>query len=186
MFPVVGYGMSSFQKSVSGKIKHGLAGYRVDVLSASDIGVLDDDARWLLGYTEGRVLAGDTYARRSVLRPGEMKRILPNVLILEPEFSERGRLLDLRVRLMGTSVSWFYGEAGGNSVRGFDDDMATQRALETAALCCGAKEPVIGISFRINHSVPYFPVTVLMIPLAENGHDISHLFAHVAIGAEQK
>jgi hypothetical protein len=178
--------MSSFQKSVSGKIKHGLAGYKVNVLSALGVSTLGDDARWLLGYTRERVTPGEAYPRRSALNPAEMKPILPHVLILEPQVSERGKILDLRIRLMGTSVSWFYGEAGGNSVRGFDDDMATQRALETAALCHESGEPVVGTSFRINHSVSYFPVSVLMIPLAENGHDISHFFAHVAIGGEQK
>lgn len=186
MFPVVGFGVSSFQKSVSGKINHGLAGFRVDSLSAVGPGLLGDDASWLLSYTNGRISPGERFARRAALKPVEMKRILPDVLILEPQFSERASILDVRVRLMGTAVSWFYGEAGGHSVRDFDDDMATQRALEMAALCYKAGEPVVGTSFRINHSISYFPVTVLMIPLAEDGLHISHFFAHVSIGAQQK
>ena len=181
----LGLSMSSFKTSVSGKINHELAGFKVETIEAAGSGALGEDARWLLAHTRDRTEDGEPYARRSALNPASMKHVLPHIIMLEPQLSDSGKTLDVRVRVMGTSVTWFYGEAGGRSVREFSDDMAAQRALEMANLCFLSGQPVVGTSFRINHDVPYIPVTVLMIPVADDGVTISHFFAHVSIGAVQ-
>lgn len=178
--------MSSFQSSVSGKINHGLAGFDVTPLGAGESASLSDDAAWLLDYIHRRTGDGMRFAARAALNPAEMKRMLPYVLILEPSRSATGTLLDIKVRLMGTRVSWFYGEAGGGTVRNFADHVAAKRALELANICLDTMGPVVGRSHRKDPSVPYFGVTVLMVPLADDGHIISHFFAHVHIDSVEK
>lgn len=174
--------MSSFRKNISDKINHGLAGFKVATLATVGTDRLGPDALWLLEHVRGHIPEGERYARRTALNPAAMKKVLPDVLILEPQFAESGKILDVRVRVIGTGASWFYGEAGGQTVRAFDDDMAAQRALDMATQCMASGEAVVGTSFRINHDVAYYDVTVLMLPLAEDGMHISHFIAHASVG----
>ncbi|WP_262691700.1 PAS domain-containing protein [Kordiimonas aestuarii] len=176
--------MSSFGSDVSDKIRHSLAGFNIEAISEGGATNLSENAAWLLDYAAGKKAPEQKYPRRSDFNPVEMKHILPHVLILEPQMSMTNKILDIKVRLMGTAVSWFYGEAGGSTVRDFADSMASQRAFELVQYSFGCEEAVVGSSFKLNHSLPYHQVTVLLIPLAEDGQNISHFFVHVHITPE--
>lgn len=176
--------MSSFRSDVSQQIRHSLAEFSIFPVSDDGLGHLNDKARWLLDYALSKG-QGKRLPMRQDLSPADMKEILPDVLILEPQVEADGRLTDILVRLAGTNIATFYGQVSGKSLRELSDPMAAERGFEGVVETLRRREPVVGVSVKLNDNLPYFQVTVLFIPLVGENGEISQIFVHVMIEPEK-
>jgi hypothetical protein len=179
--------MSSFPSDISDQVQHSLAEFSIFSVKDDGLPYLGAAGRWLLNYADSKTGAG-RYPRRKELLPTDMKEILPDVLILEPQVDVSGRLEDIIVRLIGSRMASFYGQVSGRSLRELSDPMAAQRGFECVVQVLNSGEPVVGVSVKLNDDLPYFQVTVLLIPLAamDNDDEIGQVFVHVSIVPEKR
>lgn len=179
--------MSSFPSDISDQVQHSLAEFSIFSVNDDGLPYLSQSGKWLLDYATSKKGEG-RYPRRRDLLPTDMKEILPDVLILEPQVDPEGRLDDIIVRLIGSRMASFYGQVSGRSLRELSDPMAAQRGFECVIQVLNTGEPVVGVSVKLNDELPYFQVTVLLIPLAASGNEneIGQVFVHVSIVPEKK
>ncbi|NVJ99052.1 MAG: PAS domain-containing protein [Alphaproteobacteria bacterium] len=176
--------MSSFGRDISTLIHHSLADFAIFRASDDGIGYLCPDAKWLLEYALSKG-QGTRLPKRRDLSPADMTDVLPDVLILEPVIGEGNNLDDITVRLVGSNISSFYGQVTGQSLRKLSDSAAAKRGFDCVAASIATREPIVGVSHRLNDKISYFAVTVLAIPLVNDEGDISQVFVHVDIGPEE-
>jgi len=174
--------MSSFPRDISAKIQHSLAEFSISEVNSGNKDLLGQDASWLYSYAYRNVSIGGVPARAD-LSPNDMKHLLPDVMILEPQL-EGDTLTDIKVRLTGSRMAAFYGPVIDGSLRTLTSVTAVDRGFKCVAAVLASGQPVLGHSVKMSADLPYFQVTLLFIPLAGEGGTIDQVFVHFSATPE--
>ncbi len=135
----------------------------------------------LLGYFEGKT-GGARLPRRSDISPHELKPFLPELFIFQLLYGADGKLEDLLVQLMGTTVAGFYGEITGQTVRqGAPSRLVTERILAACHRILESGEPVVAEASSLSEEKNHLRVQVLYVPLSEDGKLIDRICGHVHV-----
>ena len=129
----------------------------------------------LLDCVYARVAPGALPSRGDIV-PGDFKTHLPYVFLLDVDSDENDRLLDVRVRLLGTELVHHYGEVTGQSFKTYRDAGVRSRVFDQCQKLLQTREPcaieVKGISAEKWHVT----VNVLYIPVSRDGRRIDQAF----------
>ncbi|SDD68213.1 PAS domain-containing protein [Kordiimonas lacus] len=175
--------MSSFPRDISAKIQHSLAEFSVSDVNSGNRDLLGPEASWLYDYAYRNVPTGGV-PMRADLEPNDMKHLLPDVMILEPEI-ENGSLADIKIRLAGSRMTSFYGPVSGASLRSLNNATVVDRGFKCVAAVLTSGQPVLGHSVKMSADLPYFQVTLLFIPLVDENGKIDQIFAHFSAAPER-
>ncbi|MFC4348222.1 PAS domain-containing protein [Kordiimonas lipolytica] len=168
--------MSSFPRDISSKIQHSLAEFSIAEVNSGNKDLLGRDASWLFAYAYRNVSIGGVPVRAD-LSPSDMKHLLPDVMILEPQM-DGDTLTDIKVRLTGSRMSAFYGPVVDGSLRTLNSATAVDRGFKCVAAVLASGQPVLGHSVKMSADLPYFQVTLLFIPLLGESGSIDQILVH--------
>ncbi len=174
--------MSSFPRDISAKIQHSLAEFSIAEVNSGNRDLLGRDAAWLFAYAYRNVGIGGVPARAD-LSPNDMKHLLPDVMILEPQI-DGDTLADIKVRLTGSRMAAFYGPVVDGSLRTLNSATAVDRGFKCVAAVLASGQPVLGHSVKMSADLPYFQVTLLFIPLVGDDGVIDQIFVHFSATPE--
>ncbi|NVJ71345.1 MAG: PAS domain-containing protein [Alphaproteobacteria bacterium] len=172
--------ISSFEKSevVVDHVRGGLAEWCF--VDTKEYRARFADIDRVLRYFEDKT-KGKRLPRRSDVVPSELKDVLPDICFMAPVFDPAGVIEDITVQLMGTNVVSFYGEMTGKSVFEHPSSQIGQRILASMTKAIRDREPVTTFANSLSDEKSHLQVSVLYIPMAENGKDIDRFFMHVGV-----
>ena len=87
----------------------------------------------LVEYLAAKAPAGALPCRQDI-RPTEIKNLLPDFFMFDV-ICKKAVLSDLKIRLLGTKISRYYGDLSGQSVHAFENKAAVQRIFTCATKC---------------------------------------------------
>lgn len=134
----------------------------------------------ILTYFENKT-QGQRLAKRSDVNPSDLTIHLPQIAILSAIYDDEGAVNDIEFDLLGTKVVLFYGEITGTRVSKHSSKQISQRAINSARQCVALREPIIVTSKTLSEEHSYLSVTVLYIPLSQDGELIERLFAYIKV-----
>ena len=135
--------------------------------------VVDKDLRYFEGKTGGSRLP-----RRGDLKPEELKPILPEVALVEPLYDEGGVFTDVRGLLEGTKLDSFYGSITGKLMSEYPNKLVSDRILQACQRCVEIAKPIVVTADALSDQKNFLAITVLYIPMSENGTLIDRIFIH--------
>lgn len=137
----------------------------------------------LLRYFEEKT-EGSRLPRRADISPRDLKKFLPELFIFQVLYDDAGKVEDLLVQLMGTTVANFYGEITGQTVSdGAPSPEVTERIFVACRSMLASGRPVVAEVSSLSEEKNHLRVQVLYIPMSEDGTLIDRIcgYAHVSL-----
>lgn len=132
---------------------------------------------WDLSYFEAKT-HGVRLPSRADLKPTELTKILPEVALFKPLFAPDGELDDLKILLLGTDLDRFYGAFTGKNVSEHPNPQVFNRIMQASRHTIELREPVVVRAMALSISQVHITITVLYVPMSEDGTAIDRLFVH--------
>ena len=144
--------------------------------------VRTDDARvdGILGYFENKT-QGRGMPKRSDINPTEIVEYLPEIIIMTLQYDDNSTLQDMAFDLVGTKMVSFYGELTNTLLSEHPSKHIREQSLKSAQACVTSREPLIVTSETLSDKEYQLGVTVLYVPLSENGDVIDRLFTYIQV-----
>ncbi len=135
--------------------------------------VVDHDLRYFENQTGGARLP-----RRDDLKPGDLTSVLPEIALVEPVYDAAGGFVDAMGLLEGTKLDSFYGPMTGKLISEYPNKLVSARILQACKHCVEIAKPVVVSSDILSDQQNYLAITVLYVPMSENGTTIDRIFIH--------
>ena len=146
----------------------------VTALSPADLRAIPA-FRSVIAYFDAKT-GGTRLPSRADIVPADLKPHLPKIFIWDMDTDTDGTVHDIRIRLLGTEVAYFYGESTGVSFLDYPEPGVAERAfavarrmMETPAVM-GYR--VRGITTEKRHVALY----VCYVPLSTDGVHVNQVF----------
>lgn len=135
--------------------------------------------RVLVEYFEKKT-AGKRFANRADLNPMEIVKYIPNVVLFDLVYDDKGEIDDVVFRLLGTKVASFYGDWTGKSLKG-DELQATHpesnlRLLKEIDFILDTRKSITTVSKHYSKDRPFIQIDTLKIPFSQSGNAIDKIF----------
>lgn len=155
----------------------------IELADSADDPRASEAARALMQLFEVRT-GGTRLLKRTDFTPMDIKKYLPNIIILDLVFGENGKVRDGTVRLMGSALAGFYGEYTGRSVLEHPSKSG-DRFIRSAQLAVDANGTVIGGAEQAAPDQPYYKVETLVMPVVDEADAIVQMLCHVQLFTPQ-
>ncbi|PCI64297.1 MAG: hypothetical protein COB37_01560 [Kordiimonadales bacterium] len=127
----------------------------------------------LIEYLASKAPDGSLPCRKDV-RPTDIKNLLPDFFMFDVVRKET-LLTDLKVRLLGTKISRYYGNHTGESVHAFENKAAVQRIFACVTECIDKRDNVaVEVSGR-SLQRDNVKINVLYCPLSDQDSVITQI-----------
>jgi len=113
---------------------------------------------------------------RKHMRPQDLVSHLPNIVLLDIIRDEDGAISDIKTRLEGTEVAFFYGDITGHSVTRLPSGEARDRVFFYADILDEFNKPIVSRLSEIRSDRPLVSAHGVYIPLAEDGITMDKIF----------
>ena len=134
----------------------------------------------LLQYFTNKT-AGRRLVCRADVSPRDLKKFLPEIFMFQIIY-ENGKVKDLLVQLIGTTVANFYGEITGMTVReGAPSPLVTERIMAACHRVLETRAPAVAEASSLSEEKNHLRVRVLYIPMSEDGTHIDRIFGHAHV-----
>lgn len=131
----------------------------------------------LFGYWASRRCGGKLPGRRD-LHPGDIKRLLPTLSLIDVEPDP----LDFRVRLAGTALYDVYGrEITGRRLGDIYNSSASDYWRTELAKVVADGRPAVGVHNLAWRGASHLSILWLRLPLASNGGDVDMILGYDAV-----
>lgn len=155
--------------------KHWLEDF--SIVDAEEVRQHNDAVDTILKYFEQKT--GDArLPRRDDLQPMELKQYLPQVGLFEPIYDDDGQLVDADIPLLGSRLDDFYGHMTGKRVKDFPQAQVAMRIIQACRQCVSLKRPIIVKAQSLSDEKNFLAITVLYIPMSNDGETIDRIFLH--------
>ena len=144
-----------------------------------DLADLTKAQKALVEYFEKKT-AGKRLANRADLNPVEIVKYIPNVILFDLVYDDKGEVEDVIFRLFGTEVASFYGDWTGKSLKG-DELQITHpesnlRLMKEINFILDSKKSITTLSKHYSKDRPFVQIDTLKIPFSQNGNVIDMIF----------
>lgn len=138
-----------------------------------------------LRYFEEKT-GGGRLARRADLKPEELTAILPEIAIFQPIYDATGRVVDVKALLEGTKLDSFYGSITNKLISDYPYKAVGDRILLACKRCVEVAKPIVVVSDTLSAQKDFLAITVLYIPMSEDGTVIDRIFIHNQIKSRHR
>lgn len=140
--------------------------YHFRIFSAAEIPGINPVADQVLAYWESR-RRGESLPRRDDIRPQEIKRALPHLVLLDliPD-EEAVHGFRLMTRLIGTHVAQYFGEITGQDIAEMENEAAARRIYHLCALAREHRQPFLSVVRGFAPGREHLDAYALYMPLA--------------------
>lgn len=115
--------------------------------------------------------------RRTDFSPAYLREFLQDLMILELRFDKSRQVSDAIVRLMGTSLVAFYGEATGKSVLEHPSQ-AGARAIRTAEEARQSRKTMVSRVVQARPDRPTIDIRSMLVPIENNEGRVVQALVH--------
>lgn len=121
---------------------------------------------------------------RADIRPSNLKQFLNRVVLMDvvPTNQDFG----LKVKLIGTHVTAFYGELSGMDIHDMENKEAAKRIYKSCATMLKQSEPVLSVISGISEDKVHLEAYALYMPLYNDAGKIDKIMASVDIKSLSK
>lgn len=146
----------------------------------NDFSKLTNLQKNLIKYLEEKT-EGKRLAKRADINPVDLKSSLPFITLLETTCDDNKQLCTVKIKLMGSGLTHFYGENTGVIIRRPEENETTEpfpeeiveRIFSSVTALITHRKPVRVYSKEYSKNLNFLQVCSIMIPLSENGTDIT-------------
>ena len=158
-----------------------------EITSVEDVADLTKAQRVLVEYFEKKT-AGKRFANRADLNPMEIVKYIPNVILFDLVYDDKGAVEDVNFRLFGTEVANFYGDWTGKSISNEDFQNtypeSNLRLLKEINFILDSKKSITTVSKHYSKDRPFIQINTLKIPFSQDGDTIDMIFMFFAQSSE--
>lgn len=159
-----------------------LGGLELSVVT-DDHSMLSDSQKFLVKFFE-RKTGGKRLARRDDFDPMEITKYLPYIALFELDIKDKGKINNIKIRLVGTALANFYGEWTGHELIGDERESSIQQAhpethnriLVLTEMVLKKKKPIILYCDQVSDNRSHWQIKILAIPFSRNGTEVDMLF----------
>ena len=128
---------------------------------------------------------GRQFCKRSDFNPADFKAELSGIVLMDVFYNNAGSFKDAKIRLLGSSISEFYGEYGGHSLLEVTPVETRERTIIALNKVLETRN-IVGMSVEQNDiKKPYFHSEAVFSPLSEDGDVINKILGFINISTKR-
>ncbi|NVJ69853.1 MAG: hypothetical protein HWE08_05835 [Alphaproteobacteria bacterium] len=142
--------------------------------------VFGEDFAEILGYFQ-KLRENRCFNSRADVSPVSLKQYLPWISLVEPQWGPDGRIHDGTVTLHGSAVAAAYTDNTQKNVRSVHKPMVADRIMASMQTAADIGGGVIGVSEERPEGGPHVRMSILYLPLANDGVTIDLFFSYLRL-----